>query len=225
MDARWVILIKGWQGQTLTNPTRQEPAWEEVITFWFVDCRPAQWFRRDLQLDTQIRNRFGERCQQAQSGELSSWEEHNNSALALVLLLDQFSRHVWRGQAQAFAGDERALRLSQKALDQGWIDAQPNRAKRQFWLMPMLHCESASVLEDSIPLLERYADAATAAVARKNLDLVRRFGRFPHRNAALGRRNSSAELDELNRRSGAAIRPANNVPCAPPQRPAADPHG
>jgi len=209
----------------LTNLTRQEPGWEEVITFWLIDCRPAQWFRLDSQLDTQIRNRFGELCQQAQSGRLRSWEQRKSSALALVLLLDQFSRHVWRGQAQAFAGDERALRLSRKALEQGWIDAEPLRVKRQFWLMPMLHCESASVLEESIPLLERYADAATAAVARRNLKLVRRFGRFPHRNAALGRCDTPAELQRLNRRSAAAIRPADDVPCVPPQRPAADPLG
>ena len=134
--------------------------------------------------------------------------ENGLSGLALVLLLDQFSRQVWRDQARAFSGDERALALSQLALARGWIEAEPERVRRQFWLMPQLHSENLAVVEASLPLFERYSDPATTAVARRHGDLLRRFGRYPHRNAALGRLSSSAELEALQGRQpkGGAFR-------------------
>ena len=132
---------------------------------------------------------------------MRSWEAQPRSALALVLLLDQFSRQVWRDQARAFSGDARALALSQQALELGWIAAEPERVRRQFLLMPHVHSESLPVVEAGIPLLERYSDAATAAVARRHADWLRRFGRYPHRNAALGRLSTAEEEQWLLQRS------------------------
>lgn len=176
---------------------------EAVLQFWFVACKPRQWFRRSRSFDALVQERFGELTAQAAAGGLSSWEGQPQSALALVLLLDQFSRQVWRDQAQAFSGDARALALSQRALELGWIEAEPARVRRQFWLMPHLHSENLAVVEASVALFERYSDAATAAVARRHADWLRRFGRYPHRNAALGR-ISTAEEEALLLQRGAA---------------------
>jgi len=181
---------------------------EAVLQFWFETCKPRQWFRRSLSFDAQVRDRFGELTAEAADGGVRSWEAQPRSALALVLLLDQFSRQVWRDQARAFSGDARALALSQQALELGWIAAEPERVRRQFWLMPHVHSESLPVVEASIPLLERHSDAATAAVARRHADWLRRFGRYPHRNAALGRLSTAEEEQWLLQRSagGGAFR-------------------
>jgi uncharacterized protein (DUF924 family) len=177
---------------------------EAVLQFWFVACKPRQWFRRSRSFDALVQERFGELTAEAVAGGLSSWEGQQQGALALVLLLDQFSRQVWRDQAQAFSGDARALALSQRALKLGWIEAEPARVRRQFWLMPHLHSENLAVVEASVALFERYSDSATAAVARRHADWLRHFGRYPHRNAALGRISTAEEEDFLLQRGAGA---------------------
>ena len=154
---------------------------EAILDFWFEQCRPWQWFRRSEAFDLEVRRRFGALVEQALAGGLHSWEAEPSSCLALVLLLDQFSRQLWRGEARAFAGDEQALRLSQRALALGWITLEPQRARRQFWLMPMLHSENAAVVEQAIPLLERFADTRTADIARANLAELQRHGHYRRR--------------------------------------------
>jgi len=178
---------------------------DAVLQFWFVACKPRQWFRSSRSFDALVQERFGELTAEAVAGGLSSWEGQPQSALALVLLLDQFSRQVWRDQAQAFSGDARALALSQRGLELGWIEAEPARVRRQFWLMPHVHSENLAVVEASVALFARYSDGATAAVARRHADWLRRFGRYPHRNAALGR-VSTAEEEALLLQRGAAAK-------------------
>lgn len=160
---------------------------EAILDFWFEQCRPWQWFRRSEAFDLEVRRRFGALVEQALAGGLHSWEEEPSSCLALVLLLDQFSRQLWRGEARAFAGDEQALRLSQRALALGWITLEPQRARRQFWLMPMLHSENPIVVQRAIPLLQIHVDQATADLAQHNLEQLQRFGRYPWRDRARGR--------------------------------------
>ena len=141
-----------------------------------------------------MRDRFAALVERALAGELEAWADKPPGGLALVLLLDQFSRQIWRDEAKAFAGDHRAQMLSQAALQRGWLQGEPERAKRQFWLMPLLHSEDNEVVAQVIPLLERWVDSATADVARRNLVQLQRFGRYPHRNAALGRISSRDEV-------------------------------
>ena len=167
---------------------------DEVLKFWFQHCRPWQWFRRRGSFDALVRERFAEAVERALAGELDHWICGPSSGLALVLLLDQFTRQIWRGQAQAFAGDPQALTLSLEALERGWIAAESQRSRRQFWLMPLLHSEDISVVAQAIHLLEQFSDAATADVARRHLLQLQRFGRYPHRNAALGRVSSPEEV-------------------------------
>ena len=164
-----------------------------ILSFWFEATRPNQWFRQNSQFDQCIRQRFGSLCDQAQQGRLETWAQHPEGSLALVLLLDQFSRHVWRGSARAYAGDNRALALSLDAVRREWIDQEPRRVRRQFWLMPFLHSEALTLQSEGVELMGRYADSATTAVAQRHRDLIKRFGRFPHRNAVLQRTNTLEE--------------------------------
>ena len=158
--------------QTNTDPSQAKA----VLQFWFEDCRPWQWFRQRDAFDALVSERFGSLVEFALSGQLERWKERSNTCLALVLLLDQFTRQVYRGRPQAFSGDAQALGLSKRALANGWIAAEPQRARRQFWLMPMLHSENALVVKQAIPLLEHFADTGTADLARANLAELQRHG-------------------------------------------------
>ena len=160
---------------------------EEILRFWFEDCKPWQWFRRSDEFDRSVSDRFGQLTEAAQGGELINWEVDQRSCLALILLLDQFSRQIWRDQARAFQGDLRAQRLSHLALDQHWLEYEPQKARRQFWLMPLLHAERLETVNKAIPLLERWVDIPTADVARRNRDMLIKHGRYPWRDGALGR--------------------------------------
>ena len=165
-----------------------------VLNFWFNDTTPSQWFTKDPAFDALLRQRFLELTNRAIAGELDPWSETPQDALALLLLLDQFPRQLWRDTAKAFAGDPQALALSLQALDRGWVEAEPDQARRQFWLMPLMHSEELAVQEASLPLFNQFVDARTANFAQRHRDVIARFGRFPHRNAALGRQSSAAEL-------------------------------
>jgi uncharacterized protein (DUF924 family) len=165
-----------------------------VLHFWFEETRPRQWFAKDPGFDALLRDRFLGLTGRAISGELSRWGEAPRSGLALVLLLDQFPRQIWRDTAQAFAADERALALSRRAVARGWVAAEPEQGQRQFWLMPQMHSEELAVQEAALPLFEQFTDTRTAAFARRHRDVIARFGRFPHRNEALGRQSTPQEV-------------------------------
>ena len=168
-----------------------------VLRFWFQECRPHQWFRRNAGFDAMVLERFGKLTSSALNGELSHWEQSSSSALALVLMMDQFTRQIWRHEPRAFSGDAYALRLTRKAIAEGWLAAEPERVRRQFWLMPMLHSEELGVILDAISFMERWSDPATVAVACRNKTLIQRYGRYPQRNAALGRVSTQEELTFL----------------------------
>ena len=165
---------------------------ESILSFWFKETRPWQWFRQCNQFDGLVRQRFSHLTVKAQNGELLDWECEASNCLALVLLLDQFSRQVWRDSPMAYQGDARALRLSESALRKGWIAAEPIRPRRQFWLMPMLHSELAVVVRKAIPLLDRFVDSQTADIARRNLKILEEFGYYPWRNSVRKCRFDSA---------------------------------
>lgn len=173
---------------------RQGDEASEVLYFWFVQCRPRQWFRKDPAFDALLQERFLGLTRRAVSSELDAWSAEATPGLALVLLLDQFPRQIWRDTAMAFAGDPQALALSLKAVERGWLEAEPEQTRRQFWLMPLMHSEDLAVQEAALPLFERFSDPRTADFARRHRDVIARFGRFPHRNALLGRVSSAEEL-------------------------------
>ena len=166
----------------------------EVLDFWFSETLPRQWFAKDPAFDALVGTRFSELARAAISGGLASWGEVPASALALVLLLDQCPRQIWRNTARAFAGDPHALALSLGAVERGWLAAEAAPPRRQFWLMPLMHSEELAVHEQALPLFAHFSDPGTADFARRHRDVIARFGRFPHRNAALGRVSSPEEL-------------------------------
>jgi uncharacterized protein (DUF924 family) len=165
-----------------------------ILRFWFSETQPRQWFAKDAGFDALVRDRFLGLTGQALDGELAAWSAAAAGGLALLLLLDQFPRQIWRDTAMAFAGDPQALTLSLQAVEKGWLEAEVEQARRQFWLMPMMHSEELAVQEAALPLFERFCDPRTADFARRHRDVIARFGRFPHRNAALGRGATAAEL-------------------------------
>lgn len=171
----------------------------DVLAFWFVQSQPRQWFAKDPAFDAHLRERFLDLTRQAIAGELDAWGTEAGGGLALVLLLDQFPRQIWRDTAMAFAGDPQALPLSLRAVELGWLEAEPEQARRQFWLMPLMHSEDLAVQEVALPLFVRFSDPRTADFARRHRDVIARFGRFPHRNALLGRVSSAEELAFLQR--------------------------
>ncbi|KEF41578.1 MAG: hypothetical protein ER33_10415 [Cyanobium sp. CACIAM 14] len=166
----------------------------EVLHFWFEETPSSAWFRGGPERDRTVRERFGALTERALQGDLAPWAGTAPDALALVLVLDQFPRQIWRDQARAFAGDVRARDVTLKALEAGWIAAEPLQDRRMFWLMPLMHSEDLALQEKGLPLFERYTDARTADFARRHRDVIARFGRFPHRNRALGRPSTPEEL-------------------------------
>jgi len=196
--------------KTLKSPTAQD-----VLDFWLGDglergwCsdrRDDLWFGGGTDLDARIRERFGALVEQALEGGLVDWEARIDTRLALVLLLDQFTRNVYRGQARAFSGDARAQQLSLEAHASG-MDAEFATVGMVFLSMPLMHAEDAALQAESVLRFQRLLDTCAPELretlernlefARLHRDIVARFGRFPYRNEVLGRASTPAEEDFL----------------------------
>jgi uncharacterized protein (DUF924 family) len=186
-----------------------------VLRFWFGDDWPCDWpasardelwFRGGAAVDDRIRTLFASDVTLALDGALADWESAPHARLALVLLLDQFTRNIHRGQAAAFAGDARAQALVIEALREG-MDARLPVAGRLFLYMPLMHAEDLALQEDCVACFTRLHQGAPAHLqetlsgnlryAILHRDIVARFGRFPHRNAALQRQSTPDEIEFL----------------------------
>ncbi|MGV7211050.1 DUF924 family protein [Oxalobacteraceae bacterium A2-2] len=173
----------------------------EVLDFWFPDPQPQRaWFVKDEQFDHQIRQRFGELVGQALAGGLQSWDaEGPPSALARILLLDQFTRNIHRGTPLSFAGDAQALAAALDMVDAGRDLALPP-LQRAFVYLPLEHAEDLAMQKRCVALFSRLAGeeggehlAGMLDYARRHCDVIARFGRFPHRNRILGRASTPEE--------------------------------
>lgn len=169
------------------------PAPDTVLSFWFEQATPKQWFSKSRAFDQEIAERFGLLIEPALTGRLDHWAANRQDCLALILVLDQFTRQVHRDTPKAFAGDTHALRWCELALQSGWIHECGVLSYRQFFLMPMMHSEDVAVQRASLALFERFTDANTLSFAKRHCEIIERFGRFPHRNAVLGRVSTEAE--------------------------------
>lgn len=177
----------------------------QVLDFWFGpsdDPRHgqarAEWFRKDPAFDAQIRQRFGALIDRALAGELSGWSDDAPSALAQVIVLDQFTRNSFRETARAFAGDARALAAAQAMVARGQ-DRQLIGVQRQFVYLPFEHAEDLGQQRRAVELFGQLEQQEPALAglkewAVKHHDIIERFGRFPHRNAALGRQSTPEEV-------------------------------
>ena len=165
----------------------------EVLEFWFKDHGPTDWFAKNPDLDAQIRDRFGALHAAASRGDLDDWAETAKGALALVVILDQFSRNLHRASALAFANDARALKIAKSAIAKGF-DQSLSEPQRVFLYLPFEHSEDARDQELSVKYFASLADKLYVESAKQHKAIVDRFGRYPHRNAALGRASTPDEI-------------------------------
>jgi uncharacterized protein (DUF924 family)/uncharacterized protein (DUF952 family) len=194
-------------------PPMSDP--ESILAFWFGQPattaeeqrkKIARWYGGDAELDREIAARFTEDVERAVAGELKDWEQAPRSRLALILLLDQLTRSLYRGTWRAFASDARALHLAIDGIER-FRDHPWTLDERQFWLMPLLHAEDLAAQARGVALFPKLVDDAPAELrpfyamgieqSNKFHDVIARFGRFPHRNEALGRVSTDDELEFL----------------------------
>lgn len=173
-----------------------EPSLEnEVAAFWR-EAGPKRWFTKDDAFDAEIRQRFLELHLAAARGELNDWMETAEGCFALLLLTDQFPRNLYRGSAHAFATDALARAVADRAIDAG-LDKQFDKQLRAFFYLPFEHGEDLADQDRSVDLFERLDDKTYTDFAVLHRALIVRFGRFPHRNACMGRESTAEELDYL----------------------------
>lgn len=173
------------------RPETAETA-ESVLTFWFDDLSPEQWWKVDPALDRRIQDRFGCLLEAAAAAELHDWRSSLRGRLAEVIVLDQFSRNVHRGTPRAFSQDPMALALAQEAVRAGALQAL-SLVERSILLLPYMHSESAAIHVAAEALYREHAPETNYQFELKHKVIVDRFGRYPHRNAILGRKSSPEE--------------------------------
>lgn len=204
----------------MTNSSSALASASDVLAFWFGTVPPTdaaslqiqtQWFTKSDDFDDQIRTRFGATIEAAVQGDMDSWAAEPMGWLALIIVLDQFTRNVYRGQAASFSGDRSALRWSDQGLALGWDRTLPFMA-RPFAYLPLEHSEDLARQDQSVAVFEALVSGAQSAnapepvlatlksnldYAERHRDVIRRFGRFPHRNAIVGRASTPAEAEYL----------------------------
>ncbi|KEA65653.1 putative transmembrane protein [Marinobacterium lacunae] len=170
--------------------------YSEVLDFWFEEIEPAAWWKKDTAFDRVIESRFGALFEQACKGELYSWRKRADGRLAEIILLDQFSRNIYRDRPEAFAQDGMALVLAQEAISVG-ADVALSKPQRRFLYMPYMHSESALIHEAAQKLFLRSGSDDAYEYELKHKAIIDRFGRYPHRNAILGRESTAEEIEFL----------------------------
>jgi uncharacterized protein (DUF924 family) len=164
---------------------------QDVTSFWR-EAGPDKWFKKSDAFDDEIRSRFLPTYEAAAAGKLHNWENQPDSALALVIVLDQFPRNMFRNDKRAFAADPLARQVADRAIARGF-DAKFPPAERSFFYLPFEHSEDIADQERCIALFKTLGDAELLKWAELHADIIRRFGRFPHRNAVLGRVTTAEE--------------------------------
>ena len=175
---------------TIISMTETNDRPEDVVRFW-TEAGEALWFARDDGFDDRFRTQFLAAHELAAAGLLGAWEETAQGALALLILLDQFPRNCFRGEARAFASDAQALSVADRALARGF-DCEVEERLRTFFYLPYEHSERLADQERALDLF-RPMGGEVWEYARLHHDVIIRFGRFPHRNSVLGRRMTEAE--------------------------------
>jgi uncharacterized protein (DUF924 family) len=164
---------------------RQDPEPADILAFWR-EAGHARWYTRDDAFDADLRHRFLALWRNAAAGELSSWEATDDGTLALVIVLDQFPRNMFRGDARAYSSDATAREVANRAIARG-ADRRMAADLLEFLYMPLMHSEHLAEQQRCVELFGNASNADNLKYAQHHADIIRRFGRFPHRNAALGR--------------------------------------
>jgi uncharacterized protein (DUF924 family) len=169
---------------------------DDILGFWFEEAGPQRWWAADPAFDAEIRARFGELHARAARGGLQDWRDSPRGRLAEIIVLDQFSRNLHRDSPQAFAQDPAALACAQEAVQAGALDElKPD--ERAFLLLPFMHSESREVHVEAARLFRKHAPRVNYDFELRHKAIVDRFGRYPHRNALLGRASTAEELEFL----------------------------
>ena len=166
---------------------------DPLLAYWFDEATRPRWFVKDPAFDAELGERFGPLAALAAEGALDHWADTPRGALALVILLDQLPRNLHRGRPEAFAQDAKARAVATKALAAGH-DAAMTPEERLFLSLPFEHSEALADQERSMALFEALGDPELLDYARRHYEIIHRFGRFPHRNAVLGRASTADEL-------------------------------
>ncbi len=178
---------------------------QEVLDFWFGrEGEPGygefreEWFTKDPEFDRQVRDRFEALYEAAAAGDLDDWKEEARSCLALVILLDQFPRNMFRGDPRSYATDHKAQQTAEYALDHA-LDRELPEFQRTFLYMPFMHSEDLEHQRRSVELFRRLggSDSDSTSYAVRHMEIIERFGRFPHRNEILGRQTTPEEAEFL----------------------------
>lgn len=167
---------------------------EEVLKFWFDNLSPDDWFESNEAVDSHIRERFQELHEALLEQVPETWRSSSRGCLAAMIVLDQFSRNMYRGTSRAFAADGAALSLAKEALARGF-DRELSMDERKFLYMPFEHSENPAEQARSIELFGTLGSELDLDYARRHKEIIDRFGRFPHRNAVLGRVSTPEEIE------------------------------
>ncbi len=167
--------------------------YQDILNFWFEELEPAQWWVKDENLDKLMKARFAEVHARAARCELYAWRVHAKGRLAEVIVLDQFSRNMFRGSPLSFAFDPLSLALAQEAISAG-AETELNQQERTFLYMPFMHSESLKIHEIAVELFEKNGLEGNLDYELKHKKIIEQFGRYPHRNRILGRESTKEEI-------------------------------
>lgn len=170
--------------------------YQNILEFWFEELKPQQWWIKDATLDQLIADRFSDLHRQAARGELYAWRVQAQGRLAEIIILDQFSRNMFRDSPLSFACDPQALALAQEAVASG-ADKLLSQIERNFLYMPYMHSESPLIHEVALQLFHDNGIEGSYDYEVRHKKIIDRFGRYPHRNAALGRESTPEEAEFL----------------------------
>ncbi len=171
----------------------------DVIDFWFADDVRERWFDSTPEFDQMLRARFEDVWERARNGELDRWMASAEGCLALAIVLDQFPLNMFRATAKSYSSEERSREVARHAIEHSF-DTGLEARKKAFLYMPFMHSEDLADQDLSVELFDQPGLESSLRFARHHRDIVARFGRFPHRNAALGRESTAAEIEYLNSR-------------------------
>ncbi|MBL6847954.1 MAG: DUF924 domain-containing protein [Alphaproteobacteria bacterium] len=169
---------------------------KSILDFWFIECSPKMWFKKNDKFDALIRNRFLNLIKKSLKTNIEDVNIALDTYLSLIILLDQFTRNVFRNSSKSFEGDNKAVKLTKIAIDNNFIKGS-NHHYNSFFLMPLMHSENILDHRLGLPLFKKFTNENTFKFALKHKDIIDKFDKFPHRNNVLGRISTKSELEFL----------------------------